>query len=247
MVRKEPSFGAVSAFLAHESQRLYRRLQFLLWGREKNTQYKWLDLREFCERSLPDHAVHRIKYFTAQVNARPNDPDQPIRQQTYWRALATLHRFYIHTGNFRERKKVLPLHSDDPLAPSPPQLRFVEAMVSEEKGSDVNLATELLSDGFRGDFEAAVIVSDDSDLISPIKAVRQHLQLQVAVLNPQLEFDPLTGKKRHRKDLARAATAGKRQTQWFYEHIDRSLLAGCQFPDPVVDKRGRPIHKPSTW
>ncbi len=216
------------------------------YGAVKGTSYKWLNLRAFCEQSLPGHTVHRIKYFTAQVSARANDPDQPVRQQTYWRALRTLERFYIHKGNFRERKKTLPLHSDDPLAPPPPQMKFVEALVSEEKGSDVNLATELLSDAFRNDFEAAVIISDDSDLISPIKAVRQHMQLQVAVLNPQLEFDS-RGKKRYRKDLAHAATAGKPETQWFYQHIDRSLLTTCQFPDPIVDKDGRPIRKPQTW
>ena len=167
------------------------------YGAVKDTPHKWLNLREFCEQSLRGHTIHRIKYFTAQVNARPNDPDQPVRQQTYWQALETLDRFYIYKGNFRERKKTLPLHADDPLAPSPPRMRFVEALVSEEKGSDVNLATEILSDAFRNDFEAAVIVSDDSDLIAPIRAVRHHRQLQVAVLNPQHEHHPQTGRRRY--------------------------------------------------
>ena len=32
---------------------------------------------------------------------------------------------------------------------------------SEEKGSDVNLATRLLVDGFNGDYEQAVVVSNE--------------------------------------------------------------------------------------
>lgn len=217
------------------------------YGAVKDTPYKWLNLREFCEQSLPGHTIHRIKYFTAQVNARPNDPHQPVRQQTYWQALETLDQFYIHKGTFRERKKTVVLHADDPLAPPLPGVKFVDALVSEEKGSDVNLATELLIDAFQNDFEAAVIISDDSDLISPILAVRRHLQLQVGVLNPQHERNPHTGRRRYRKDLQRSVTAGQQPTQWFYKHIDRSLLAVCQFSDPVVDKNGRAIKKPSAW
>ncbi len=35
----------------------------------------------------------------------------------------------------------------------------------EEKGSDVNIASYLLLDGFRNDYEVAVIISNDSDLV----------------------------------------------------------------------------------
>jgi len=53
-----------------------------------------------------------------------------------------------------------------------------------EKGSDVNLATHLLHDAHRGRFEVAVIVSNDSDLLEPIKIVREGLGKKVGVLNP---------------------------------------------------------------
>jgi len=43
---------------------------------------------------------------------------------------------------------------------------------TEEKGSDVNLATHLLHDGFRGMFEAAVLITNDSDLTEPVRVVR---------------------------------------------------------------------------
>jgi hypothetical protein len=41
-------------------------------------------------------------------------------------------------------------------------------------------------DGFHNDFELAVIVSNDSDLLEPIKVVSQVLKKPVGLLNPQV-------------------------------------------------------------
>jgi hypothetical protein len=57
-------------------------------------------------------------------------------------------------------------------------------MRTEEKGTDVNLATALLCDAFRGQFEAAVVVSDDSDLAEAVRVVREELGFPVGVINP---------------------------------------------------------------
>lgn len=40
---------------------------------------------------------------------------------------------------------------------------------TEEKGSDVNLATRLILDGLDGLWEEAIVISNDSDLESPIR------------------------------------------------------------------------------
>ena len=55
-------------------------------------------------------------------------------------------------------------------------LRTVEILDTEEKGSDVNLASYLLLDGFEDAYEMAVVVSNDSDLQLPIKMVRTTLE-----------------------------------------------------------------------
>ena len=49
----------------------------------RNTPYKWLDIHKLCQLILPKNSIHRIRYFTALVDARPNDPAQPQRQQAY--------------------------------------------------------------------------------------------------------------------------------------------------------------------
>jgi hypothetical protein len=59
----------------------------LFYGALKRTPHRWLNLQTLCELLLPKHDIQSIKYFTALVSARPSDLDQPVRQQTYLRAL----------------------------------------------------------------------------------------------------------------------------------------------------------------
>ena len=61
----------------------------LYYGAVKDTPYKWLNPQKLCDLLLPNHNITKIKYFTARISARPNDPDQPTRQQFYLRALRT--------------------------------------------------------------------------------------------------------------------------------------------------------------
>ena len=62
----------------------------LYYGALKGSPYKWLDLEALCRRLLPKDEISQIRYFTARISARPDDPQQPQRQQTYLRALDSL-------------------------------------------------------------------------------------------------------------------------------------------------------------
>ena len=55
---------------------------------------------------------------------------------------------------------------------------------TEEKGSDVNLASHLLRDAFLKQFEVAVLISNDSDLAEPVRIVAQELKFAVGIINP---------------------------------------------------------------
>jgi len=66
----------------------------------RKTPCKWLDLSALIQLTVPLHDLHRIRYFTAIVKARPSDPIQPVCQQTYLRALRTLPKLSITTGHF---------------------------------------------------------------------------------------------------------------------------------------------------
>lgn len=202
----------------------------LYYGSLAGTGYKWLDLGAFCQSSFPApiYVANRVRYFTAKVRARPNDPQQPLRQETLIRALETLPGFEIHYGRYQEKPATLPLEH-------PPAVgsRFVSVLKSEEKGSDVNLASYLLVDAFRDDFDAAVVVSNDSDLATPVRITRDELHKPVYVLHPCGARRPVS------HDLTTAGSGSSK--------VDASILAACQFPPTLLDAQGRTIRKPTGW
>ncbi|MGH7816084.1 MAG: NYN domain-containing protein [Candidatus Binatia bacterium] len=194
------------------------------YGAVKGTPYKWLDFGKMCRLVLPNHQINKIKYFTAEVHARPHDPQQPARQQTYFRALRTTTNLEIILGHFLISKVSMLIAGSPANAP-----QYARVVKTEEKGSDVNLATHLLMDGFKSDYEMAVLVTNDSDLLEPIKVVRYALNLPVGLLNPH---------KRPSHALLPHAT--------FIKQIRKGVLAASQFPATMTDKQGN-FHKPASW
>lgn len=193
----------------------------------RGTPYKWLDLLKLAQRLLPSHTINRIRYFTANAQALPTDPHVAVRQQTYLRALRTIENLSVHLGQFKRREKRGLL-----MRPIPGVPNVVDIQVFEEKGSDVNLATYLLADGYEGDYEQALIVSNDSDLVLPTQIVRDRLHLPVGVVNPNLDRNmgaPV--------ELTAAAT--------FTRHIQERALKACQFPPKLTDAHGT-FSKPAT-
>lgn len=64
-----------------------------------------------------------------------------------------------------------------------PDATFMMSVATyEEKGSDVNVAAHLLVDVLGGGFDAAVVVSNDSDLRWPIQEARR--RVLVGMVNP---------------------------------------------------------------
>jgi len=119
------------------------------------------------------------------------------------------------------------------VVPVPGLPTIVEVKYFEEKGTDVNLATYLLIDGFKGDYEQALVISNDSDLALPIDMVRQRLGLPVGVVNPNT-------------DLREVAPAELTGAATFTRRIRKDTLADCQFPPTLTDAVGT-IHKPPSW
>ncbi len=93
----------------------------------------------------------------------------------------------------------------------------------------MNLATHLVADAYENRFDAAALVTNDSDLLEPVRLVRQRLKKTVGVLNPQ-EHPSFV--------LARAAS--------FFKQIRPAALAASQFPDELQDPIGL-FRKPASW
>lgn len=193
----------------------------LYYGALKHTPYRWLDLAKLCKIMLPQDDIRHIKYFTAPVISRPSNPDQATRQQTYLRALLTIPNLSVIYGHFLSHEIMMPL--------APPRTGHVKVIKTEEKGSDVNIAVHLVSDGFRNAYDAAVIVSNDSDLLPPIKFVKEELGKLVGILNPQ----------KH-PSVVLAATAH------FVKNIRPGVLKNSQFSTTLADAKGS-FSKPGRW
>jgi hypothetical protein len=199
------------------------------------TAHKWLNLQAFCRATFSPHRIHQIRYFTARIKANPHDLDKHIRQATYLRALQTLADFTIHEGSYIKKPVMMPLHPI-PAPPTPPTI--VKVVKSEEKGSDVNLASYLLLDAFDGDYEGAVVISNDSDLAEPIRLVRTRFRRKMIVLHPCSR--PGRGPSIELRK-ASALRAGKPSLI-----VQESLLATNQFPPIMTDGHGT-FHKPPGW
>lgn len=201
------------------------------------------------------HTIERVVYCTARVNPTQKDPDLPKRQESFINALrASGSVDWVEYGLFLDKVKTRPLalrgtgrKKKKPVlvTAKPPVLvkdandqRVTDAvfMVTvadrEEKGSDVNVATHLLLDALQAPpaMDAAIVISNDSDLKLPVAQVR--LRLPVGIVNPgrgytagALHHDPAT-------DVA---------GQW-----DRQLtfadFAAHQLADPVGA-----FAKPASW
>ena len=194
----------------------------------KNTSYKWLDLAKLCSALLPTHTVNQIHYFTASVEPNAYNIDSRNRQRSYIRALETIPNLSVHYGIFRtHRRRALPTE------PLPGITGTIEVWNTEEKGTDVNLSSFLLMDGFKGLYEQALVISNDSDFALAVRMVREELGLPVGVVNPNTDPKAVTPRV-----LSDAATFTRR-LRWV-------TLTNCQFPDKLLDDSGR-IEKPSTW
>ncbi|GAB3624960.1 hypothetical protein GCM10027418_30460 [Mariniluteicoccus endophyticus] len=204
---------------------LYRRLL------EDHPEAKWLDLEVLSERLLPEYRINRVRYFTAHIKALPGaDAQSPQRQQAYLRALATLPRTTIHLGNFRIDRRLMQCHPTEWLPDGTP--KTVKVKKIEEKGSDVALASYLLLDAHRDDAHLYAVLTNDSDLVTPLHMVRHDLNRDTALISP---MEP----KRASNQLKQTQPTIRRQ-------VTLADTVACQLPDEVQDAKGT-IRRPLAW
>jgi uncharacterized LabA/DUF88 family protein len=125
---------------------------------------------------------------------------------------------------------VQPVRFEPPcVTPPQPNPKFVYVQKTEEKGSDVNLGVHLVRDACIGAFDNAVVLTNDTDLVEPIRIVTQEMKLNVTVLNPAANpSERLTAVATHARQLY------------------ASQIKQCQFPDSFIHK-GKTIIKPNDW
>lgn len=116
-----------------------------------------------------------------------------------------------------------------PIHPATQPPTFTQVVKTEEKGSDVNLATHLLCDAYENLFDIAIVVTNDSDLVMPIQQIRNRLGKKVILLCPYRRF---SFELRNNVDGVRPIRTG--------------ILSAAQFPATLTDANGT-FSKPLGW
>lgn len=193
---------------------LYYGGKFLM-GARGIPGWRWLDLRALASNAIRDHSDWvaatslRVVYCTARIPADANNPGAagPREQDVYQRALSASGSVdEIAFGTYVSRVATAPLAvanrrkrpelarpswpvmvKDASCSSDIPDATFMVSVARrEEKGSDVNVAAHLLLDVLQGDVDAAVVISNDSDLEFPIRKARE--RVAVGTVNPTKGF-----------------------------------------------------------
>lgn len=224
-----------------------------LFGREV-AGWRWLDMRAVFTSVAARHGWSpsdplRIVYCTAHVSGAESRAAQQ-RQDTYLRALQKSGSVtHFEYGKFQRNIKFaplgvknqrgrpvlvtsrLPILIQDAAATDVADARFIVSIVNTtEKGSDVNVASHLLRDVYTKSINAAIVVSNDSDLAFPLAVARG--LVPVGVINPTKS--PLAGK------LKGDATDGVGGHWW--AALTQADFTSNQLPDPVGH-----IRRPPGW
>ena len=193
---------------------LYYGLKDKGWRR-----YYWLDVQRLSENLMrPYQRLRFVRYFTANLLPEYTPAARVERQDAYLQAISSLPKVDIQYG-FHIPKTITCPHCG------------ANSMTYEEKMTDVNIAVALLQDAHDDLYDAAIVISADSDLTRPIEVVRQKFPNK----RVRVAFPP----NRHSLHLSEVATAAFT--------IGRKRIAQSQLPDPVAKPDGYPVHKPARW
>jgi uncharacterized LabA/DUF88 family protein len=173
--------------------------------RGKLNYLKWVDLWSLMERFIDPnvHEIRAINYFSAYMTWHP---DREARHRQYVKALEARGVKTV-MGRFKEKDAYC-------------KNCKTTYMAREEKESDVNIATHLISDAYEDEFDQAFLVSNDSDLLGPLRLLRSRFpKKRLKIIAPPL--------RRHSKELW---ALGTHRAAIKPEHLER-----CLFPAEVRD------------
>ena len=123
-----------------------------------------LDFLAFARKLAGERRLQRIYYYSAPLNQSRN-PDAYRAQQQFFEHLRQTDYLELRLGRL--------VYSDE--RGGPPQ----------EKGVDIKLATEMVSQGIRRHYDVAVLVSGDTDFCDALQIVKDFgRHAEVALFNP---------------------------------------------------------------
>jgi len=216
----------------------------LFYGRLKSTSDKginakrrklrWFNPDVLVKQFLPPNTeIEKIYFYIADIKARYLGDKSPLRQQEYYKALMTLSNIQIVKGRYAQHRTYMSKYPITLIAHSDgSKIETVQVLKTEEKRSDVNIASHIVRDACLDRFDMAILVSNDSDLLEPMKII-QDLGKRFIILSPY---------SYHCQDfVSNFSSKDMRKIQ------EKHMIA-AQFPDEIFDSANTLLAKrPAKW
>ena len=169
-------------------------------------RYLWLDIQAFISSILlKNQSLTQVRYYTSIVHS---PEDKRLRHQRYLDAISTYPIVEITLGRF-----------------------YTNQNISKEKMTDVNIAVDMISGAVLDEYDVALLVTGDSDLVPAVKAVnRLRSDKRIVVVFPP---------KRESYELKQVCHAYKLTRE---HHFANSVL-----PDPVITSADLRLNCPDSW
>jgi len=178
--------------------------------------YYWLNIYLLCQNLLspPQHLI-LVKYFTSRITS---PPDKKKRQSTFIEALKVATGIIPHYGIYQE-------------TPVPCEKCGYVNNIPEEKMTDVQISSEMVSDAHLNKYDTALLMTGDRDLVPAIEKVRSEFPKKRVVV----AFPPM----RTNDDLRGAANA--------YVHVTEAELVKSLLPLEIPTISGYILKCPQSW
>ncbi len=180
------------------------------------SRFYWLNVSKLSENLLlSSQELVTTKYFTSRIAA---PPDKVKRQTLFIEATQESTKAELIFGQYFQTPFKCPLCAGTDRVPT-------------EKMTDVNIATEMLTDAFQDRFDTALLISADSDLLAPVKAIRR--------LFPEKRIVVAFPPNRTSDMLKQSASA--------HIFIGKHTLAASLLPEKITKRDGYVIERPTRW
>ena len=112
-----------------------------------------LDIGKFCDKILGRRHLIRIYYYNARVGQK-EEPERFKEQKKFLDGVAAIPYMELRLGRL--------VYNNWPNTPP------------YEKGVDVQLATDMITHSFRGNYDTAVLVAGDNDFVGALQALKDN-------------------------------------------------------------------------
>ncbi len=124
-----------------------------------------IDMGKFCQKLLEKRRLVRIYYYNARVGLK-EEPERYRDQQKFFAGIEAIPYCELRLGRL--------VYSNWPTAPP------------YEKGVDILLATDMITHGFKNNYDTAILVAGDNDFVGAIQAVKDNgKNLEVALFGKE--------------------------------------------------------------